>query len=163
MTRTAPLRTLTAVLALGWAGVAPAQFYPGGTVKWGPLGNGRLDHADDRRWTILHDVRIRADDAKGVYIATFGRDMTDLEGRPFTITGYMLPVETGLDARHFVLTRRSTGCPFCPPNEPTEAIEVFAVTPLAYTHAPIAVKGRMHLVRTTAQGLFYRLDQVSPA
>ncbi len=142
------------------AGPAMAQFYPGGKFdRWGPNGNGTLDHEDDLRWVILHDVKIDADNAKGVYVATFGKDMADMEGRPFTIIGYMLSVENNLNSPHFVITRRSTGCPFCPPNEPTEAIEVFAVKLVAYTQAPIALEGKLHLVRSSAEGLFYRLDQ----
>lgn len=154
-----PLVLLAGLMAL--AVPANAQFYPGakGFKEWGPNGNGTLDHEDDLRWVILHDARISADNAKGVYIATFGKDMASLEGRPFSIIGYMLPVEKNLDSPHFVLTRRSSGCPFCPPNEPTEAIEIFATRPVAYTQAPIAVAGKLHLVRSSAEGLFYRLDQ----
>lgn len=139
---------------------AEGQFYPGGSIdRWGPNGNGTLDHEDDLRWVILHDVKITADDARGVYIATFDKKMADLDGRPFTIIGYMLPLEANIHSAHFAITRRSSGCPFCPPNEPTEAIEVFAATPIDYTTGPIALEGRLHLVRSSATGLFYRLDQ----
>jgi len=141
-------------------GPAAAQFYPGGKFgRWGPNGNGTLDHEDDLRWVILHDAKITTDEAKGVYVATFSKSMSDMEGRPFTIIGYMLPIESNLDSPHFVITRRSSGCPFCPPNEPTEAIEVFATKPVEYTQAPIALAGKLHLVRSSAEGLFYRLDQ----
>lgn len=149
---------------LGWLLAAPTmvahgQFYPGGTPKWGPNGNGTLDHKDDLRWVVMRDARIAADNAKGVYTAVFGKELSGMDGRPFTITGYMLPIEPTTHSAHFVITRRSTGCPFCPPNEPTEAIEVFAAKPVDYTQAPITLTGTLHLVRSSAEGLFYRLDQ----
>ena len=70
----------------------------------------------------------------------------------------MLPDEPSLTSAHFVLTRRSAGCPFCPPNEPTEAIEVFSVASMEYTQAPVTVSGQLHLVARSETGLFYRLD-----
>ena len=126
---------------------------------YGPNGNGTLDHEDDLRWTFFHDAKISADDAKGEYRATFSPSLAKMEGRPFSITGYMLPVEASTHAAHFVLTRRSAGCPFCPPNEPTEAIEIFSLKPVDYTQAPVTVAGRLHLVARSETGLFYRLDQ----
>lgn len=153
---------LIAGLLLGICGSAPAsaQFYPGGTVRrWGPNGNGTLDHEDDARWGMFHDAKITADEAKGEYRADFSPSMAKMEGAHVSIMGYMLPIEATTHSAHFVITRRSSGCPFCPPNEPTEAIEVFALKPFDYTQGPIAVEGRLHLVRRSEQGLFYRLDQ----
>lgn len=155
------LRLTFATLALSLlvpGTVAHGQFYPGGERKWGPNGNGTLDHEDDLRWVILHDVQITADNAKGIYVATFSKNMADMEGRPFSIIGYMLPIESSIHSAHFVITRRSSGCPFCPPNEPTEAIEIFATKAIDYTQAPIALKGTLHLVRSSERGLFYRMD-----
>ena len=82
-----------------------------------------------------------------------------MEGVHLGITGYMLPIETSTSSPHFVLTRRSAGCPFCPPNESTEAIEVTAVKPAAYTRSPVTVEGTLHLVGRSELGLFFRLDQ----
>ena len=125
---------------------------------YGPNGNGTLVHSDDQRWVQFHDVNIVADEAKGEYRATFGAALVKLDGRPLVITGYMLPIEPTTHSSHFVITRRSTGCPFCPPNEPDEAIEVFAVQPIDYTQAPVTITGQLHLVRASGAGLFYRLD-----
>ena len=150
-----PPRRIIAAAALF---VALTGMQTGGTY-YGPNGNGTLDHSDDLRWVFFHDAKIVADDARGIYKASFSPALAKMEGQPFDITGYMLPVEPTTHAAHFILTRRSTGCPFCPPNEPTEAIEIFAVQPIDYTQAPITVQGRLHLVAQTQTGLFYRLDQ----
>ena len=70
----------------------------------------------------------------------------------------MMPVVANVMSNHFVITRRSATCPFCPPNEPTEAIEVFSRNFVQYTDRPVTVEGRFHLVANSEKGLFYRLD-----
>ncbi|BAI96730.1 hypothetical protein SJA_C1-18960 [Sphingobium indicum UT26S] len=128
----------------------------GGTAPRPP---GTLDHEDDLRWVFFHDARVTADEAKGEYNAAFSPSLSKMEGQSFSITGYMLPIETSTKSAHFVLTRRSAGCPFCPPNEPTEAIEIFATGPVDYRQTPVTVEGRLHLIARSETGLFYRLDR----
>lgn len=156
-------RALIGAMLLGLLApsAAVAQFDEYGTKprNWGALGNGYLEHEDDLKWVFFHDAKVTADNAKGVYVATFGKELIDLKGRRFTITGYMLPISADLKSPHFVLTRRVSGCPFCPPNEPTEAIEVFATAPKQYTQAPITVSGTLNFVSSSAAGLFFRLDK----
>lgn len=127
-------------------------------MTYGARVPGVLDHEDDLRWVFFHDVNIAADRDKGEYVATFSPAMKKSDGQIFSVTGYMLSVESTTHTPHFVLTRRSTGCPFCPPNEPTEAIEVFATAPVDYRSTPITVSGRLRLVAHSGQGLFYRLE-----
>ena len=150
MSRLRPIAIATALFgALG--GMQRQPYY-------GPNGNGTLDHSDDARWIRFHDSTIVADQAKGEYRATFGPALAKLDGRPLIITGYMLPIEPTTHSAHFVITRRFTGCPFCPPNEPNEAIEVFTAKPADYTQAPVTITGQLHLVRASETGLFFRLD-----
>lgn len=130
----------------------------GGPQQWGPNGNGTLKHADDLQWLVFHDAKITSDAAKGEYSASFSPLLLKMEGQHIAITGYILPVSTTTAATHFVLTRRSATCPFCPPNEPTEAIEVFSQKLLNYTAAPVTVEGKLHFVARSDQGLFYRID-----
>ena len=125
---------------------------------YGPNGNGTLDHEDDLRWVLFHGAKIAADEKKGIYTATFSPSLAKMNGHSLSITGYMLPIETGTRVAHFILTRRSSGCPFCPPNEPTEAIEIFSAAPVDYTQAPVTIEGQLHLVARSELGLFYRLD-----
>lgn len=147
------------VLSLALPGAAGAQFFSGGDSIWGPNGNGTLDHEDDLQWVFFHDAKITADEAKGIYTATFPAGLRKEDGINFSITGYMLPIESRGTSAHFVLTRRSAGCPFCPPNEPTEAIEVFSAKPVAYTQSPVTVEGVLHLVSHSEKGLFFRMDK----
>lgn len=127
-------------------------------MTYGGVVPGTLDHEDDLQWVGFHDATITADTAKGVYLAKFAPILIKSDGTPLSITGYMLTIEPNTLSRHFVITRRLTGCPFCPPNEPTEAIEVFATTPVAYTQEPVTIAGKLKLFSSSADGLFYRLE-----
>ena len=128
---------------------------------WGPNGDGTLVHVEDARWNVFHDVKVTSDIDKGEYSATFGPALDRLAGRNVVVSGYMLPLTADPSAPHFVLTRRSAGCPFCPPNELNEAVEVLAKASVKYTMAPITVSGRLHLISVSDQGLFFRLDDAS--
>ena len=74
------------------------------------------------------------------------------------MVGFILPLEASPSSRHFMLVRRNTGCPFCPPNAPTEAVEVMAQAPVAYTGEEVRMSGRLRLVPSSGDGLFFRLD-----
>ncbi len=146
---------LATCLAVAWAGLCGFSTQP--------LPPGLLaDHADAPVWGLLKNAtHFTVDDKRGLYIAAFDKSLTAAEHQSFTVSGYILPVESGSRFRHFIVTRRSTGCPFCPPNAVGEAVEVFAAAPLRYTPAQVTVTGRLTLVGSSAEGLFYRLDQAA--
>jgi len=146
------------MLLFGMAQSTSAQPLAGTEQQWGPNGNGTLNHEDDLQWLVFHGAKIAGDQAAGTYNATFGPFLQKMEGQHIAITGYILPLGATQTTTHFVLTRRSAGCPFCPPNEPTEAIEIFADRFVKTTPAPITVEGKLHLVAHSDQGLFFRID-----
>ncbi len=117
---------------------------------------------NDPAWALLRDAEVKDDKAKGVMTATFPAALQARAGKAFQISGYMTPLEDDVHTRHFIVTRRDTTCPFCPPNTPTEAVEVFLTRPIAVTPAEIAVAGRLELVASSQAGLFYRIADASP-
>lgn len=140
------------------AALMPASLATASTQNWGPNGNGTLRHQDDLQWVNFHDAQVTADRAAGIYTARFGVMLQKMEGQRIVIAGYMMPVGAAMSSPHFVLTRRSATCPFCPPNEPTEAIEVFSQTIVRSTQDPVTVEGRLHLVPNSEHGLFFGID-----
>lgn len=112
---------------------------------------------DDPGWTILNRAKVTIDEDKGFMIASFDDAAKALDGKPFTIGGFMLPLDASQSFTHFVLTRRNTTCAFCPPNEPTEAIEVFTDRDLSFTQDEYRVSGTLELVAEASEGLFYRM------
>lgn len=120
-------------------------------------GDGSPDHPDDPRWIEFRGVKTVVDRKRGVVTAQFPRELTAIDGRELDIGGYILPLESTALTSHFILTRRSTGCPFCPPNEANEALEVHLAKPIHYEQRQFFVKGRLKLVTTSEQGLFFQL------
>ncbi len=113
---------------------------------------------NDPEWAVLRQAKVGEDRAKGLLTADFPPSVQSLAGRTFRISGFMSPLETGADTRHFIVTRRSTTCPFCPPNEPTEAVEVRLDRPARFTDREVVVTGRMALSGSSDEGLFYTLS-----
>ena len=140
-------------------GLAPLLFAALSGMTWGGVAPiGQLDHEDDLQWVGFNDAKIVADSKRGVYTATFPPLLAKMNNVALSISGYMLPIEATTHSAHFIITRRLTGCQFCPPNEPTEAIEVFANAPVDYRQTVVTVAGRLRLVSESSQGLFYRLE-----
>jgi hypothetical protein len=119
------------------------------------------DHPDDARWAAFRGVRVTTDTRKGVATAVFPPDLLRAQNQVTEIGGYMIPLEAKSDSRHFLLTRRSSGCPFCPPNEANEAIEVFAAQPVHYEQRQVFIKGRLTLVSSSDNGLFFQLREAT--
>ena len=117
---------------------------------------------NDPLWTLFNETRVTPDKARGVYLASFPAKLTADEGAPLRVVGFILPLEASPSSRHFMLVRRNTGCPFCPPNAPTEAVEVMAQAPVAYTGEEVRMSGRLRLVASSGDGLFFRLDEAIP-
>jgi hypothetical protein len=113
---------------------------------------------NDPLWEVLNQTQVTADTAKGEYRAKFPPGVLARGDKPVRITGFILPLEPKSYSAHFMLVRRNTGCPFCPPNAPTEAVEIFARKPFQYMGDEIAVTGRLQLVSASSEGLFYRID-----
>ena len=118
---------------------------------------------NDPVWDDLNAATVTADRAAGAYRAVFPRALEDRRDRPLRVAGFILPLETSSRSAHFMVVRRNTGCPFCPPNAPTEAVEVFSDAPVSYTGQEVVATGRLKLVSSSAEGLFYQLQHATVA
>lgn len=116
---------------------------------------------DDPVWDVLNRTQVITDRAKGEYRATFPTDLKAREGAQLRIPGFILPLEASSRSTHFMIVRRNTGCPFCPPNAPTEAVEVRTPLPVSYTGDEVVASGRLHLVSSSSEGLFFQLQDAT--
>lgn len=154
------LALAVALLGAGAGGVAAAQPL---TAQQQALAAHYTNN--DPQWALLAKTGVKEDRAKGLLTATFPPSVQALNGRTFRISGFISPLESSSSTRHFIVTRRSTTCPFCPPNAPTEAVEVKLDAPTRQTDEEIVVLGRLSLVSASDEGLFYVLSgaKVEPA
>jgi len=109
-------------------------------------------------WQTLRKTKIHVDEKKGLYSATFPAEVKTLSGKEMTLSGFMLPLESTDKFRHFLLSSRTPTCPFCPPGEPNEVIDVRTEKPIGYSEELITVKGRFELMNDREMGLFFKLS-----
>ena len=118
-----------------------------------------LPHSSDPIWATLGATRISEDQRQGTFAATFPRSVSSLAGRTISDSGFMLPRESRTETEHFLLTKNTPVCFFCPPGQPNEVIEVRSSAPVYPDTGQVTVTGRFGLQHDGAAGLFFSLDQ----
>ena len=119
----------------------------------------RLPHSTDPLWATLGATEVRQDPAKGIFTAAFPPKVKAMAGQTLTVSGFMLPLDAGMATQHFLLSKYTPVCPFCPPGAPNEVIEVRSTSPIYIYDQQIEVTGRFSLQNDGDAGLFFRLDQ----
>ncbi|MBE7218566.1 MAG: hypothetical protein INR64_08865 [Caulobacteraceae bacterium] len=118
-----------------------------------------LPQSHDPLWTTLAHTAFTADLAHGVYVPHPPADVRALDGKEVTVSGFMLRTDVMPQFIHYVLTRYTPVCAFCPPGAPNEAIEV---TGAHYLRSPeeglITLRGVLHVKTDGASGMFFSLD-----
>jgi hypothetical protein len=117
-----------------------------------------LPQSSDPIWRTLAHTRVESDLARGVFVADHPPEVTALDGKDVTITGFMLMMNPMNFAADFILTRYTPVCPFCPPGAPNEAVQVLLTRVVKPTNGLITVRGRLHLEKDATSGMFFRLD-----
>lgn len=115
--------------------------------------------SSDPVWAILRQTPIKADLARGVFTAAPPATVRALAGKEMDVTGFMLPLDPSPMFSHFLLTRNTPVCAFCPPGEPNEVIEVSLTQFVKPTSEPVTVHGRFALQDNGQAGLFFQLDK----
>lgn len=120
-----------------------------------------LPKARDPFWTTLHTTQIKEDARRGLFIAVHSPQVKALAGQTLTVSGFMLPIEADATTTHFLLSKYTPVCPFCPPGQPNEIVEVRTNRPVKAGYDLIKVSGRFALQSNGEQGMFFRLDGAS--
>lgn len=118
-----------------------------------------LPKAKDALWATLYTTKVKVDDKTGTYSATFPDDVKKLNGQTIKISGFMLPLESTEKFMHFLLSKRTPTCFFCPPGEPNEIIEVFAEKPTEWVDNLVTYHGQMNLIQGKEMGIFFQLKK----
>jgi uncharacterized protein len=91
------------------------------------------------------------------YSITYTPEVKAMEGKPITISGFVLPLESTEKFSHFLLSKRTPTCFFCPPGEPNEIVEVFTKKPLKWSGDIITVTGNFTFTSNPDLGLFFQV------
>ena len=116
-----------------------------------------LPQAKDEMWTVLRKCKVHYDPKKYTYSIDFTPEVKAMEGKPITISGFMMPIEPKETFNHFLLSKRTPTCPFCPPGEPNEIAEVFTKKPVKYDEGIVIVTGTFKFTSNPDLGLFFQL------
>jgi hypothetical protein len=91
-------------------------------------------------------------------IAVFGPHVKALDGQPFTVAGFFLPLDTGETSRSFLLSSLAPTCPFCPPPGPADLIQVSAAEPVTATLDQVQLQGTLRLSAEDVNGIYFHLE-----
>ncbi len=118
----------------------------------------KLPISKDNMWAVLGKTKVSLDEKEYTYSAKYSPEVKALNGTQMTIKGFMLPLETTEKFKHFILSKRTPTCPYCPPGEPNEIIEVFSTKPVKWSENIITVTGKFSLINNQNFGMFFKLD-----
>lgn len=118
-----------------------------------------LPKSNDPMWNILAKTKISVNKKKGLYSATYPDEIKALVGTEITIGGFILPVEPTEKFKHFILSKRTPTCPFCPPGAPNEIIDIWMEKPISWDEDMIKVTGTFELMNNPELGMFFKITK----
>lgn len=118
-----------------------------------------LPRADGPLWRTLRQTRISIDERTQLYRAVHPAAVRATAGRPVTVRGYMLPLESSHRTTHFLISPYTPVCFFHPPAEPNEVIEVRTRRPVEAGYHLVEVTGVLQLADNGEKGLFFLIDE----
>lgn len=113
------------------------------------------------KWSLLGSVTVKASNNR--MLPAFPPAVQALHGQTLKVQGFMLPLEPGLQQKHFLLSSVPTTCSFCVPAGPEGMVEVRSRVPVKYTLEPVVMQGRLAVLGDDPYGLFYRIGDAEPA
>lgn len=116
-----------------------------------------LPQSKDPMWSKLGKTKISMDQKKGTYSASYPAEVTALFGHDATVSGFILPLDAGETFTHFLLSKRTPTCQFCPPGEPNEIIDVTLDKPIPWKEDVVTVSGRFEKMTNAELGVFFAL------
>lgn len=116
-----------------------------------------LPKSNDPVWGAFGQCKVHYDDKSHKYSITYTPEVKTMEGKPLTISGFMLPLEATEKFTHFLISKRTPTCPFCPPGEPNEIAEVFTKKPVKWDEGIVVVTGTLKFTTNPDLGLFFQL------
>ena len=116
-----------------------------------------LPQSHDDIWKTFGKCKVHLDQKKYMYSIDFTPEVKAMEGKEVTVSGFMLPLESTEKFRHFLLSKRTPTCFFCPPGEPNEIVEVFTKKPVTWDEGIVVVTGKFGFTSNPELGLFFQL------
>ena len=118
-----------------------------------------LPQSKDQMWSTLGETKVKFNHDAGTYSANIPPAVKALNGSELSISGFILPLEAEEKFSHFLLSKRTPTCAFCPPGEPNEIIEVYTETPQKWDDNIVTYTGTFELIDNKDLGVFFKLTK----
>lgn len=116
-----------------------------------------LPQSKDPLWKTLAKTKITIDQEQYLYKASHPSEVKKLTGKEITIQGFIMPLEATETFKHFLLSKRTPTCGFCPPGEPNEVIDVHTKDPVEWVDGIVTLRGTFGLINNEQMGMFFEL------
>ncbi|MDR7154813.1 hypothetical protein J2W40_001628 [Sphingobium xenophagum] len=119
-------------------------------------------------WSLLQQTKLndRKDEATMTIFTkpSFPAAVKALNGKQIKVAGWMMPLDNGVQQKHWVLLGYPPGCPFHMHALPNQFIEIKAAVPFPTNESKVhIVSGTLQLTGYDESGIFYRLINARPA
>lgn len=148
-----PTFLLAGLAAALLASAAPAQLQGNGERA----AQARLPQGRSPIWMTLRQSKIGIDEARGLFTASHPASVKALSGRTVSLPGFIMPLDAAAKGTHFLLSKYTPVCAFCPPGEPNEVVEVHSAKPIAFSPDLVTVTGKFGLEDKGENGLFFQI------
>lgn len=120
-----------------------------------------LPQAKDSLWAEFSKCKITSKEDKKNDVYLYGINYTPeiqaIRGKEIEISGFMLPLEPTEKFKHFILSKRTPTCAFCPPGKPNEIVDVWTDEPVKWDDHLVKVKGKFEFVNDQKLGMFFQI------
>ena len=121
----------------------------------------RLPISQNTIWSAFAQCKVSYDAKTALYSIHVTPDVKALSGQSITLDGWVMPLDGSDHTKHFLLTRRTPVCMFCPPGEPNEVVEVLSPHAIPWSAKRVTVTGAMTLINNGEKGMFFRIANAS--
>jgi hypothetical protein len=118
-----------------------------------------LPKVHDELWTKLIKCAVDYDNNKGTYSIHLTPEVKALDGKTITLRGFVLPMDGSDHTQHFLISRNTPVCLYCPPGEPNEVVEVEAARAIPWSNKIVSVTGKLHLINDEEKALFFKIEK----
>jgi hypothetical protein len=156
-----PTTLALSIMLLTPSSQASALNVPGGQPAEERAAQNRLPQSNGVLWTKFVKCKVGYNQKSGVYTISVTPEVKAMAGQAVQASGWILPLDGSDHTKHFLLTRRTPVCMFCPPGEPNEVAEVVTLSPVEWTDKMMTVTGLLSLVNNGEKGMFFKIDAYS--
>ncbi len=117
-----------------------------------------LPRVNDPLWSKFVKCPLSFDEKNETYMIRMTPEVKALDGKTITVRGFVLPMDGSDRTKHFLLSRNTPVCLYCPPGQPNEVIEVRSPRAFAWTQKVVTVTGKLSLINDQEKALFFKIE-----